>query len=97
MPYSLQLAFAIAVATEVYRKLHYPSGYWIPMTALLVLKPALTDTVNRTIARTTLCTALGGAIALCVRLVVISYKRGHWLRAGLTIHHPPSSPQSSTK
>jgi hypothetical protein len=151
LPYSLQLAFAIALATEIYRRLHYPSGYWIPMTALLVLKPALTDTISRDIARTvgtmcgaiavsfflahihttpivlacftalfawlayglvnvnyalysmvitgyivfllslneipgqtlaerrTFCTALGGAIALCVRLLVISYRRGHWL------------------
>lgn len=166
LPYSLQLAFTIATATEIYRRLHYPSGYWIPMTALLVLKPALTDTVSRTIARTlgtmcgavavsfclahlhttpiilaaftvlftwlaygllnvnyalysgvitayivfllslneipgqtlaerrTLCTAVGAAIALCVRLVVIFYKRSHWLRAGRVIHHASASPQA---
>jgi uncharacterized membrane protein YccC len=169
LPYSLQLAFAIALATEIYRMLHYPSGYWIPMTALLVLKPALTDTVSRAIARTlgtmcgaiavsfflahihttpvvlacftalfawlayglvnvnyalysmvitgyivfllslneipgqtlaerrTFCTVLGGVIALCVRLVVISYRRGHWLRAGLAIHHSVAGPQSPTE
>lgn len=153
LPYSLRLAITIGIATEIYRRLHYPSGYWIPMTALLVLKPALTDTVSRAIARTigtmcgaiavsfclahlhttpvalaaftvlfawlaygilnvnyalfsmaitgyivfllslneipgqttaerrTFCTVLGGAIALCMRLMVISYKRRHWLRA----------------
>ena len=159
IPYSLRLALTIAIATEIYRRLHYPSGYWIPMTALLVLKPGLTDTVSRTIARMlgtmcgavsvsfclahvhttpivlaaftvlfawlaygllnvnyalfsmavtgyivfllslnvipgpilaqrrTFCTALGGAIALGVRLVVISYKRRHWLRAVAAVRH----------
>lgn len=159
MPYSLRLAATIAIATEIYRRLHYPSGYWIPMTALLVLKPGLTDTVSRVIARMigtmggaiavsfllahvhistvflaagttlfawlaygflnvnyalfsmavtgyivfllslneipgeliaerrTFCTALGAAIALCVRLIVISYKRRHWQRAAGVARH----------
>ena len=157
IPYSNRLAVTIAVSTEVYRRLHYPSGYWIPMTALLVLKPQLTDTVSRVIARMlgtmcgaiagsfllahvhaspvtlaigalffawlaygllnvnyalfttavtsyivfllalnevpgdevaehrTICTAIGAAIALCVRVVVISYKRRHWKRAALVV------------
>jgi Fusaric acid resistance protein-like len=51
MPFSLRLAVTIGISTEIYRRLHYPSGYWIPMTALLVLKPDLTDTVSRAIAR----------------------------------------------
>jgi Fusaric acid resistance protein-like len=157
IPYSIRLAATIGISTEIYRRLHYPSGYWIPMTALLVLKPGLTDTVSRAIARmlgtmcgaitasfvlvhvhpslpflalgtlifawlaygflnvnyalfTTsvtgyivfllslneipgptiahrraFCTALGGLIALCVRVAVISYKRNHWLRAASMI------------
>jgi uncharacterized membrane protein YccC len=152
IPYSLRLAATIGISTEIYRRLHYPSGYWIPMTALLVLKPDLTDTVSRAIARMlgtmcgaiavsfflahvhaspialaagtvllawlaygflkvnyalftmavtgyivfllalneipgptlavrrTICTALGGAIALCVRLVAISHRRRHYRR-----------------
>lgn len=159
MPYSLRLAATIGIATEIYRRLHYPSGYWIPMTALLVLKPGLTDTVSRAIARMlgtmcgaipasfllahvhassavlaagttlcawlaygflnvnyalfttaitgyivfllalnevpgpliarhrTFCTLLGGVTALCVRLVVISYRRHHWLRAAAEVRH----------
>jgi hypothetical protein len=51
IPYALRLAFVIALGTELYRELHYPSGYWIPMTALIVLRPAVTDTVNRVFAR----------------------------------------------
>ncbi len=159
MPYSLRLAATIGISTEIYRRLNYPSGYWIPMTALLVLKPGLTDTVSRAIARMigtmggaiavsfllahvptstialaagttlfawlaygflnvnyalftmavtgyivfllslnevpgpiiaehrTFCTLLGGAIALCVRIVVISYKRPRWLKAATAVRH----------
>jgi uncharacterized membrane protein YccC len=167
IPYSIRLAATIGISTEIYRRLHYPSGYWIPMTALLVLKPQLTDTVSRVIARMlgtmcgavaasfllahvhtspvvlaigtvvfawlaygflnvnyalfttaatsyimfllalnqvpgkelavrrTLCTAIGAAIALCVRLVVISYKRRHWKRAALVVRHALFPPLSS--
>jgi Fusaric acid resistance protein-like len=159
IPYSLRLAATIGVATEIYRRLHYPSGYWIPMTALLVLKPDITDTVSRVIARMlgttcgaiavsfllahlhaspivlaagtvgfawlaygflnvnyalftmavtsyivfllslnempgpllaerrTVCTAIGAATALAVRLVVISYRRRHWKRALVMVRH----------
>jgi hypothetical protein len=53
VPYALRLAVVLAVSTEVYRQLHFASGYWIPMTALLVLRPGvIADTVNRALART---------------------------------------------
>jgi uncharacterized membrane protein YccC len=159
IPYSLRLAATLGIATEIYRRFQYPSGYWIPMTALLVLKPDLTDTVSRVIARMlgtmcgaiavsfllahlhasplvlalgtvffawlaygflnvnyalftmtvtsyivfllalnqlpgkelaerrTICTAIGAGIALCVRLVVISYRRRHWRRAAAILRH----------
>jgi uncharacterized membrane protein YccC len=159
LPYATRLALTIALATEIYRRLHYPSGYWIPMTALLVLKPDLTDTVSRAIARTlgtmcgaiavsfclahlhptpvvlagftvlfawlaygllnvnyalfsvaitgyivfllaldkvpgqeiavhrTICTALGGGLALVMRLIVISRRRRHWVRALAVMRH----------
>jgi hypothetical protein len=51
LPYSLRLALTLALTTEIYRRLHFASGYWIPMTALIVLKPGLTDTASRAIAR----------------------------------------------
>jgi Fusaric acid resistance protein-like len=157
LPYALRLGATVGLATEIYRRIHYPSGYWIPMTALLVLKPGLTDTVSRAIARVlgtmcgavaisfllahvnptpivlaaftvlfawlsygltnvnyalfsmavtgyivfllalnevpgptiawhrTISTALGGAIALSVRLIVIFVKRRHWLRAAAVV------------
>ena len=153
LPYSLLVAITLATTTELYRRLQFPSGYWIPMTALLVLKPGITDTVNRAIARVlgtvtgailasfciahlrpssvvlagltllfawlsygtlnvnyalyssfitgyivfllslasapgpviaqrrALCTALGGSIALVVRLIVISLRKDIWKRA----------------
>jgi uncharacterized membrane protein YccC len=51
LPYSLLVAITLATTTGLYRRLQFPSGYWIPMTALLVLKPGITDTGNRAIAR----------------------------------------------
>jgi hypothetical protein len=60
LPYSLLLAITLGVTTEIYRQLQFPSGYWIPMTALLVLKPGVTDTVNRAAAR--VLGTLAGAI-----------------------------------
>jgi uncharacterized membrane protein YccC len=159
MPFSLRLAVTIGISTEIYRRLHYPSGYWIPMTSLLVLKPELTDTVSRAIARMlgtmcgavavsffladvhpstislaagtvllawlayrflnvnyalftmavtgyivfllalneipgptlamhrTVCTVIGGAVALGVRLVVISCRRCDWPRVVTKLRH----------
>ena len=169
LPYSIRLAVTIAISTEIYRRLHYPSGYWIPMTALLVLRPSLTDTVSRVLARTlgtmcgaiavsfclahihttpivlasftvlfawlsygilnvnyalfsmaitgyivfllslnevpgpilaerrTISTALGAAIALCMRLVVITYRRRHWRRAVAALRHSVTPLRSSTE
>jgi hypothetical protein len=52
LPYALRLMVTLGVSTEIYRRLNFSSGYWIPMTALLVLKPGLVDTASRAIART---------------------------------------------
>lgn len=48
--YALRQALTIAAATEIYRHSNIPSGYWIPMTALLVLKPDFRQTAVRSIA-----------------------------------------------
>ena len=66
LPYSLRLAIVLAVSTEIYRELHFASGYWIPMTALLVLRPAIADTTNRAVART--IGTLAGAVLSSVLL-----------------------------
>jgi len=62
LPYSLRLAITLALTTEIYLRLNFASGYWIPMTALLVLKPGVTDTANRAIARM-LGTVAGAIVA----------------------------------
>lgn len=45
--YSLRLVITMTIATELYRQLGMQSGYWIPMTALLVQKPAFFETLTR--------------------------------------------------
>ncbi len=66
VPYALRLAITLAVSTEIYCHFGFANGYWIPMTALLVLRPGLTDTVSRAIARTvgTLAGAMLASFAL---------------------------------
>jgi uncharacterized membrane protein YccC len=70
LPYALRLAVVLAISTEVYRRLHFASGYWIPMTALLVLRPGvLADTVNRAVARTV--GTMAGAMLASLFLVYV--------------------------
>ena len=49
--YAVRLVFTVAIATEIYRRIGIQSGYWIPMTALLVQKPAFSETITRAAAR----------------------------------------------
>jgi hypothetical protein len=49
--YSLRLLLTTLAATEVYRRLGIQSGYWIPMTALLVQRPGVGDAVTRATGR----------------------------------------------
>ena len=69
LPYALRLAAVLAISTEVYRRLHFASGYWIPMTALLVLRPGIADTANRAVAR--MVGTLTGAILASIFLVYV--------------------------
>jgi hypothetical protein len=66
VPYAIRLAITIGVSCEIYRHFGFANGYWIPMTALLVLRPGLTDTVSRALARTvgTLAGAMMASFAL---------------------------------
>ncbi|GGH14443.1 FUSC family protein [Silvibacterium dinghuense] len=66
VPYALRLMVTLGVSTEIYRRLHFSSGYWIPMTAMLVLKPGLADTASRAIARTV--GTIAGAYLLSVAI-----------------------------
>jgi len=49
--YCVRLVATVAIATEVYRRIGLQSGYWIPMTALLVQKPAVVETFTRATLR----------------------------------------------
>ena len=60
LPYALRLTVTLGISTAIYRHFGFANGYWIPMTALLVLRPGLYDTVNRAVART--AGTLAGAI-----------------------------------
>jgi Fusaric acid resistance protein-like len=62
LPYAFRLALTVGISAEIYRRFGFANGYWIPMTAMLVLRPGLSDTVNRAIART-LGTLVGAILA----------------------------------
>lgn len=67
LTYALRLCLTVLIATEVYRRSGVQSGYWIPMTALLVQKPAFFETLSRSALR------VGGTLAgsvLCSLLLV---------------------------
>jgi uncharacterized membrane protein YccC len=82
LPYALRLMITLAVSTEIYRELKFASGYWIPMTALLVLKPGIIDTASRAIART-IGTIAG---ALLVTILVAHFPPSHlWLAVFVVI------------
>lgn len=65
--YAIRLGMTVLIATEIYRRIGVQSGYWIPMTALLVQKPAFFETISRAGAR------VGGTLAgavLCSLLLL---------------------------
>jgi hypothetical protein len=65
--YAVHLAIALSASTLVERALALPNGYWVPVTALLVLRPDSTHTMIRGFIRAlgTLCgAALGSGVIL---------------------------------
>ena len=77
--YAGRLVLTVAIASELYRYLGVQSGYWIPMTALLVQKPAFFETLSRALART------GGTVAGAVLATLIAAHThpGPWSLAAL--------------
>ena len=61
--YVARLSIVLVMSTALYRYYQVRNGYWIPMTALLVLKPQWGHTLSRGIARM-LGTVAGAVIAL---------------------------------
>lgn len=60
--YGLRMALVVMVSVEIYRHLNYLSGYWIPMTTLLVVRPDFYQTLTRGLMRVT-GTVAGGWLA----------------------------------
>lgn len=70
--YAVRAAVTLAIAAILYRWLSAQNAYWIPMTALIVMRPTLQETVQRGIARTT-GTIIGAALAT---LIVTEFSSG---------------------
>ncbi len=60
--YALRLGLTLGLAAELARWWRLPNGYWVPMTALLVLKPDFQQTFRRGVERV-LGTFAGAALA----------------------------------
>jgi hypothetical protein len=67
--HAVTLALAVSAAELLYRVLDMPNGYWVPMTVLLILRPAARETAARALARLvgTLCGA--GLLTLLMALL----------------------------
>jgi len=79
--YAARLLVTVVAASELYRHLGIQSGYWIPMTALLVQKPAFYETLARGLAR------VGGTLAgaTLTTIMVSHFQLGNWWLAGLAM------------
>ncbi len=62
MHYALRQGTTLAVAAGMEHATGLPNGYWVPMTALLVLRPAFQPTFHRGVLRV-LGTVVGAALA----------------------------------
>ncbi len=62
LAYAVRMVVTLVAASEIYRRMGVQSGYWIPMTALLVQKPAFFETLTRGLLRV-LGTVAGAVLA----------------------------------
>ncbi len=63
--YATRLLITVTLASELYRRMGLQSGYWVPMTALLVQKPAFFETLTRALARVS-GTLVGATLATLI-------------------------------
>lgn len=77
--YSVRLVITVALASELSRRMGLQSGYWVPMTALLVQKPAFFETLSRALARIS-GTLAGATLAT---LIAAHLQPNLWVLAGL--------------
>lgn len=79
--HALRLAVTLAVAAALYRVMALPRGYWVPLTALVILKPDFFTTVVRGAAR------VGGTVTgvvLASALIAVPDPAG-WFRIVLVV------------
>lgn len=88
--HAIRLSAVLAVTTAVSRLGFVPHGYWLPLTALVVLKPDFSTTMSRGLARVTgtlfgagvatlLAAALRPGPAILVLLVLAAAFFGFWV------------------
>ena len=63
--FPVRSAFTLMVATWGYQLWHVPNGYWIPMTAIITMKPEFHETLTRGLARSA-GTLLGAGVATLI-------------------------------
>ena len=80
--YATRLMVTVLIGSELYRRLGIQSGYWVPMTALLVQKPAFFETLSRALART--LGTLAGAV-LSTWMVIVLHPNPWMLAALVTV------------
>jgi uncharacterized membrane protein YccC len=78
---AVRAAIILAVGAGLYRWLALPNGYWVPMTAAIVMKPELRQTFQRGAARV-LGTLAGAAVAT---LIASTLRPNEWILASLVI------------
>lgn len=79
--FALRVAFALAVAQGLSHFMGLQNGYWVPMTALLVMKPDFSASYSRAFAR--MSGTLAGAIV--ATLIAAELRPSLWMLAGLVI------------
>ncbi|HEY3796793.1 MAG TPA: FUSC family protein [Caulobacteraceae bacterium] len=80
--HTVRAAISVCAALAIARALHLANGYWAPMTALIVLKPGLSDTNTRGLAR--LAGTIGGGAAATLYAAAVGYS-WPWLVAGVAV------------
>lgn len=76
----LRAAVCVVLSWAIAKRLGLANGYWAPMTAMLVLKPGLSETDIRGVARLT------GTVLGCLAAAVFAFAVGSsplWLLAGM--------------
>lgn len=67
--HAIRLAAALAIGTAIYRLVPLDRGYWLPLTALVVLRPDFSTTFTRGLSRVA-GTILGAGLATVIAAVL---------------------------